>query len=135
MRLLTLLLGGPLVACAASLPPAGAQFDGEYVGQNALISGGGYVCEPATGPLAVAVRGGRFDYPFPVNPPRTAPVPVQVAADGTVAGQIQYGTQDYTVGGLYKNSWVIVRGHIADGTLDATITDDRCTHRLTAHRS
>ena len=135
MHVLTLLLGGCLVGCAAALPPAaGPQFDGEYIGQTTLISGGGYLCEPITATLALAVHSGQFDYPFPVTLGRTAPVSVRVAADGTFAGQMQYGTEDYTPRGLYRTAWVTVRGRIADGALDATIIDDRCIHRLAARR-
>jgi hypothetical protein len=135
MRVLILLWGGWLAGCHAPLPPpAGARFDGEYFGQDTLIRGGGYPCEPAIATLGVAVRDGRFDYPFPVNLGRTAPVPVQVAADGTFAGQMLYGTDDYTPRSLPRNAWVTVRGRIADGTLEAVITDYRCTHRLIARR-
>jgi hypothetical protein len=129
------LLAGALAGCTPPPPPVGdAQYDGEYVGQAILVMGGGYLCEPANAPLALAVRGGRFDYPFLVNVGRTAPVPVQVAADGSFAGQMQYGTEDYWIRSHYKNAWVTVRGRIADGALDATITDDRCVHRFTARR-
>lgn len=135
-RLLTLLTGASLVSCAVSpVLVAGTQFDGEFAGQNTLVVGGGYTCGPASYPLTLTVRDGRFDYPFPVNVGRTAPVLVQIAADGSFQGQMQYGTENYIPVSKYMNAWVIVQGRIADGVLDATISDDRCVRRMTAQRS
>jgi hypothetical protein len=117
------------------MPPAGTRFDGDFAGQDTLIRGGGWVCGTAGYPLALSVREGRFDYPFAVNLTRTTPVAVQVASDGSFVRQLQYGTQNYTFSSLPMNDWLTVRGRIAGGTLDATITSDRCTWRLTAQRS
>ena len=134
-RLPALLTGAFLIGCTAPpVPSAGTQFDGEFAGQNTLTVGGGFICGPASYPLAVTVRDGRFDYPFPVNIGRTAPVPVLVAADGSFQGQLLYGTEDYMPISKYKNAWVYVRGRIAGGVLEATISDDRCVHQLTARR-
>lgn len=135
MRVLSVVVAGLFAGCGASLPLAGTQYDGAYVGQNILIRGDGYLCGPGNAPLALAVHDGQFDYPFPVNLGRTAPVPVRVAVDGSLAGQMQYGTEDFTPRALYKTAWVTVRGRIAGGSLDAVINDDRCTHRFTARRS
>ena len=63
-------------------------------------------------PRGSTVRGGRFDYPFAVNPPRTAPIPVQIAADGTFAAQMQYGTEDYRPRSRLRTAWVTVTGRI-----------------------
>ena len=67
--------------CASHVPVAGTQFDGTYAGQDTLVGGGGYQCGVPSYPQAIAVRGGRFDYPYPLNALRVAPLPVQVAAD------------------------------------------------------
>ncbi len=138
-RNIAILVGGLFGACATAqgvpaVPPAGAPFDGSYSGQNILIRGGGYPCGPPSYPITLTVSGSRFDYPFPVNVGRTAPIHVQIADDGTFAAQMQYGVQDYTMLSLYQTAWVFVRGRIAGGILEATITDDRCTHQVTAQR-
>ena len=136
-RTLAMLLSSLLGGCAAvaGVPAAGTAFDGSYSGQNILIRGSGYPCGAPAYPITLTVGGGRFDYPFPVNLQRTAPIAVQIAADGTFVGQMQYGVQDYIMISLYQTAWVYVRGHIAGATLDATITDDRCTHRIMAQRN
>jgi hypothetical protein len=82
----------------------------------------------------IAVHDGRFDYPFLVNPPRTTPVPVQIAADGTFAAQLQYGTEEPGPRSRYITAWVTVVGRIAAGELDATVTDLRCVRHLSARR-
>jgi hypothetical protein len=117
-----------------ALPAAGSQFDGVYAGQNDAVSGWGFLCGAPAYPQTIAVSGGRFDYPFQVNPPRTTPVAVEIAADGTFAAQMQYGTEDPGPRTRYITAWVTVTGRIAAGELDATVTDLRCVRRLTAHR-
>ena len=67
-----------------------------------------------------------------MNPPRTAPIPVQIAADGTFAAQMQYGTEEYGPRSRLRTAWVTVTGRVDGGTLAATIDDYRCTRRLTA---
>ena len=74
------------------VPAAGAQFDGSYVGQDTLLSGVAFLCGAADLPERIEVQNGQFAYPFQVNPPRVAPLPVQIFEDGTLAGQMQYGT-------------------------------------------
>ena len=135
IRLIAILIGGVLGGCAApSVPPAGSQLDGSYTGQNTLTRGWGYLCGAISYPASLTVSGGRFDYPFAVSvsPPRTVPVPIQIAADGTFAGQLQYVTKDYFPMPYDRTTWVTVTGRIAAGALDATITDYRCTRRLMA---
>ncbi len=134
--LLFALLSGcsDLSGAASSLPPVGSRFDGTYVGQNSLVSGWGFICDRPLYQETVTVRGGRFDYPFAVSPPRTAPLPVQIAADGTLHGQMQYGTEEFTPRGRYMTAWVVLAGRITEGVLDATVTDLRCVRRLTASR-
>jgi hypothetical protein len=138
-RLLALLLGGLLAGCSTgpAVPAAGREFDGTYTGENTLIRGGGYPCGDPAYAERLVVADGRFDYPFAVNPPRTAPLPVQIGADGTLAGQMQYLTEDYlSLRGSYNplTTWVTLRGHISEGVLEATVTDYRCTRRLTARK-
>jgi hypothetical protein len=133
----------PLAGCAAlpggtaaapAIPAAGTQFDGVYAGRNDAVSGRGFLCGPSTYPQAITVSGGRFDYPFPVSAPRTTPVPVQVAANGTFTASIQYGTEDFGPRSRYINAWVTVTGRITGSELDATVSDLRCVRRLTAQR-
>jgi hypothetical protein len=119
---------------AAALPAAGSQFDGVYAGQNDAVSGWGFLCGAPAYPQTIAVSGGRFDYPFQVNPPRTTPVAVQIEADGTFAAQMQYGTEETGPRSRYITAWVTVTGRIAADELDATVSDLRCVRRLTAHR-
>jgi hypothetical protein len=139
-RYLAMLIGGLLGGCAVGpgappAPAAGTEFDGQYLGQSTLTRGGGYLCGTPSSPASLVVRGGRFDYPFEVSPPRTASVPVQIAADGTFAGQMLYAAEDYWPVSKVRNAWVTVSGRITDGTLDATIVDYRCARQLTAQRS
>ncbi len=119
---------------APSLPAAGPPFDGTYIGQNTLVRGWGFVCDRPIYQQTITIRGGRFDYPFAVSPPRTAPLPVQVDADGTLHGQMLYGTEVYGPSGLYMTAWVTLTGRITGSELDATITDQRCVRHLTARR-
>jgi hypothetical protein len=120
--------------CAPPAPPSPA-FDGIYVGQDSIVRGGGFLCGLPTRDLSITIRNGQFDYPFQVAPPRTAPLPVQVAADGMVAGQIQYGTTEYTAWRGYITVLAIFSGRITGDTLEATISDYRCTRRLVARRN
>ncbi len=132
-RHVAIVIGGLLGGCAASAgPAAGTQFDGSYAGQSDLVRGGGFLCGAMNAPERLTVSGGRFDYPFAVNPPRTVPIPVQIAADGTFAAQMQYGTEDYGPRARFRRAWVTVVGRIDGGMLAATIDDYRCTRRLTA---
>jgi hypothetical protein len=117
-----------------ALPEAGTRFDGSYAGQNVLISGGGYLCGDPGHAETIAVIDGRFDYPFAVNPPRTTAVPVRIAVDGSLVGQLQYVTQDYLPLPRERNAWVTITGRIAGDMLDATISDARCRRRVTARK-
>lgn len=119
----------------AGSPPAGPLFDGIYAGQDVLQSGVAFQCGDQNLTERVEVRGGQFAYPFQVNPPRTAPLPVQVAADGTVFGQMQYGfSDDLPFMSRERIDWVTLRGNITGPTLDAMITNLRCVRRLVAQR-
>ena len=117
------------------MPPAGTQYDGTYAGQDSLVSGVAFQCGDAMLTEQIEVKGGRLDYPFQVNPPRTAPLPVQVGIDGSLLGQMQYGTEeDLPFQSRYRTDWVTLRGR-TDGTmLDATISNLRCVRRLIAQR-
>ena len=118
-------------------PAAGAQFDGSYVGQDTLLSGVAFLCGAANLPERIEVQNGQFAYPFQVNPPRVAPLPVQIFEDGTLAGQMQYGTlleEDLPMFFFPRTDWVTLRGRIAgaekseerEERLEATITNIRC---------
>jgi len=140
-RYFAMLVGGCLGGCAPfagapTVPAAGTQFDGSYVGQDTLLSGVAFQCGETTLPVRIEVRNGRFAYPFQVSPPRVAPLPVQIAADGTLGGQMQYGTgEDRPRLSSFVADWVTLRGRILGPTLDATITTLRCVRRLTAQRN
>jgi hypothetical protein len=124
----------PLPGMAPAAPPAGTQFDGSYTGQDSLVSGVAFMCGPASQLATVEMRDGRFAYPFEVNPPRTVPMTVQVAADGTLLGQMQYMTEEDSPWLRHHTAWVTVTGRIAGAVLDATIVSERCARRLTAKR-
>ena len=106
------------------VPAAGTQFDGSYVGQDTLLSGVAFLCGAADLPERIEVQDGQFAYPFQVNPPRVAPLPVQIFEDGTLAGQMQYGTvlQDDSllVPRTPRTDWVTLRGRITGAALEAT---------------
>jgi len=134
-------LGGALAALAAGcaavpggMQAAGNQFDGVYAGDNQLVRGFGFVCGSPDDSLSLTVHDGRFDYPFAVAPPRTVPLPVQIAADGSFSGQMQYGTDEYLPRSNYRTEWVTVNGRITGATLDATEVELRCTRHLTLQR-
>ena len=120
------------------VPAAGAQFDGSYVGQDTLLSGVAFLCGAADLPERIEVQNGQFAYPFQVNPPRVAPLPVQIFEDGTLAGQMQYGTvlqEDLLLFPRTPHTdWVTLRGRITGAALEATITNIRCVRRLRAQR-
>jgi len=121
-------------ATGPAVPGAGSRFDGSYEGENRLIGGGGYLCGSPGYPEAVVVSQGTFTYPFAVNPPRTTPMQVQIAADGSVHGQMQYVMQDYTPRSDLRTLWVTVTGQVSGATLDAIATDERCRRRLLLQR-
>jgi hypothetical protein len=126
-----------LVGCAGTpaSPPAGTRYDGTYVGQDTLVSGAVFQCGAPELAETIGVRGGRFDYPFQVSPPRVAALPVEIAADGTMAGQMRYGTGEEIPGfSRDRIDWVFLRGGMSGRTMEATITDVRCVRRLTAQR-
>ena len=77
--------------CAAPIVPAGNQFDGTYQGDGRLTRGFGYVCAVPPPSTSITVRDGRFDYIYDnYDLAKPTPIPVQIAADGTFSGQIQY---------------------------------------------
>jgi hypothetical protein len=134
VRLLVALgCAGALAAgCTAPGPgPAGTQFDGSYQGENRVVRGFGFVCEPPSYQDAVTVKDGRFDYAFVDSLARPAPIPVRIAADGTFSGQIQYGTDSTSRWAQMIVVWAMVRGRINGTALQATVTDYRCTRDLT----
>jgi hypothetical protein len=127
-RHMAIVVCGVLGGCVAPAgPPAGTQFDGSYAGESTLTRGGGFMCGARSSAERLTVRGGRFDYPFAVNAPRT----VQIAADGTFSAQMQYGTEDYWPLSRLRTAWVTVTGRVDGRTLAATIDDYRCTRQLT----
>jgi hypothetical protein len=132
------LLAGCAVAllsgCVAVAPAAGTQFDGSYAGQNSLVRGWGFQCGPPGFPERIDVSAGRFYYPFPVNVLRATPLPVQIAADGSFSGQIQYGTEENGIRPRSITVWAVVTGRITGTTLEGTVTDYRCVRRLVAQR-
>jgi hypothetical protein len=139
-----------LTACALALagcagiagttppvPAAGARFDGSYVGQDTLLSGVAFLCGAANLPERIEVQNGQFGYPFQVNPPRVAPLHVQIFEDGTLAGQMQYGTllqEDSPMFFFPRTDWVTLRGRITGAELEATITNIRCVRLLRVQR-
>jgi hypothetical protein len=136
-RCFAMLVGCFLGGCAPiTAPTAGTQFDGSYAGQDTLLSGVAFQCGDPTLPVRIEVHDGRFAYPFQVSPPRVAPLPVQIAADATLGGQMQYGTGDDRPRlSSFVADWVTLRGRIVGSTLDATITTMRCMRRLTVQRT
>ena len=123
------------VPAAPPLPPAGTQFDGSYAGQDMLLSGVDFQCGAANLTERIDIASGHFDYPFQVNPPRTAPLPVHVGIDGSVFGQMQYGmVDDNPFRSRMRTDWVTLRGQIIGDTLDATVINLRCARRLVVRR-
>ncbi|MGC1409557.1 MAG: hypothetical protein WA864_11500 [Acetobacteraceae bacterium] len=134
--MLVVLAGCAPITGAPAGPAAGAHFDGSFIGQDTLVNGVAFQCGEPTLPVRIEVRDGQFTYPFQVSPPRTAPLPVQIAADGTLGGQMQYGTgEDRPRRSSFVADWVTLRGRIIGATLDATLTTLRCERRLTAQRN
>ena len=122
-------------AIPPGVPPAGTRYDGRYIGSDALVAGAVFQCGVAALPADIWVHDGRFAYPFQVSPPRVAPLPVTIAADGTIAGQMQYGTgEEIPRFSRDRVDWVYLRGQVSGATMDATVRTDRCIRRLTAQR-
>ena len=126
--------GALAAGCTPGPGPAGTQFDGSYQGENRVVRGFGFVCDPPGYQDAVTVKDGRFTYTFVDQLARPAPIPVQIAADGTFRGQIQYGTDATTSWGQTITVWAIVNGHINGTALEATVIDYRCTRQLMLQR-
>ena len=117
------------------MPAAGRAFDGTYVGNTSLVRGGGYPCGLPDLPRELTVTDGRFAYPFQVNPPASVvPMPVQIAANGTFRASMQDGTNDELFGPRFITPWVTVTGRVANGTLEATESDLRCTRHSVLQR-
>ena len=135
-RLAALGCVGALVVCCTgpAIPAAGNQFDGTYQGDNRVVRGFGWVCAPPSYQDAVTVTAGRFNYTFVDQLAQPAPIPVQIAADGTFKGQIQYGTESNNPWIGFIVVWAIVTGHINGTALEATVTDFRCTRQLMLQR-
>ena len=126
------LLGG--CAVQPSIPPAGTQFDGTYVGHSELLRGGGYVCGIADLPARLVIRDGRFAYPFQAAPPAApAPLDIQVRANGTFRHVERYFAVDFRSDRPVQ-PLVTVIGSIEGGTLVATEDDLRCTRRSVLSR-
>jgi len=127
-----------LSACGTPLgPPAGPEFDGVYQGTSRLVGGGGPLCGNPDAQLALTVRDGQFDYPFLVNAPRTAPLRVQVAADGRFRGDMQFGVveprgRDATT--EYRTEWATVAGRIDGSTMQGTVENLECTRQIAMQR-
>jgi hypothetical protein len=137
---LYLLSGCTLLFCSCAIAPApapaGTQYDGTYTGQDRLLSGVAFQCGAPDMAETIEVHDGRFWYPFQVSPPRVAPLPVEIAADGGMAGQMQYGMGEEIFGfSRDLTDWVLLRGRISGTTLDATITTTRCARRLAGQRN
>jgi hypothetical protein len=131
---LLLLIAGCASPAGVPAVPAGSRFDGVYQGHTALVRGGGFLCGRPDLPDSITVTDGRFEFPFQVDPPRVTPIPVQIAADGSFEGSIQYGTVDYSRFSNYRNAWATVTGRIAGNVLDATEDDYRCARRSVLQR-
>ena len=124
-----------MVGCAnQSGPPAGPQFDGVYAGSVRVIRGGGFVCNYNPESLSLTVHDGQFDYPFVVNGPRTAPLHVQVFADGRFRGDMQFGLVDPMTRMGYRTEWATVTGHIGGANLEGTIDNLECTRQMALQR-
>lgn len=137
---LVLLGGCAAVLGGCAIPPgpvpAGTQYDGIYVSQDTLVAGVAFQCGSPDLSGDIRVRDGRFEYPFQVSPPRVAPLPVTIAADGSMAGQMQYGTgQEIPEFSRDRVGWVYLRGRVYGTAMQATITTMRCERRLTGQRS
>jgi hypothetical protein len=129
-----LLVGG--CALTPVQAPAGTRYDGVYVSQDRLLGGVAFQCGAPDLPETIEVRNGRFEYPFQVSPPRVAALPVDIAADGTIAGQMLYGTGE-EIPSLSRDrvAWVYLRGKISGTTMDAMITTSRCVRHLAGQLS
>ena len=137
VRLLAALgcVGALAVGCTGpALPAAGNQFDGTYQGDNRVVRGFGWVCAPPSYPDAVTVTAGRFNYTFVDQLAQPALIPVQIAADGTFRGQIQYGTESANPWAGFRVDWATVTGRISGPALEATAADFRCTRQLMLQR-
>jgi hypothetical protein len=124
------------VGCTGpAIPAAGNQFDGTYQGDNRVVRGFGWVCAPPSYQDAVTVTAGRFNYTFVDQLAQPALIPVQIAADGTFRGRIQYRTDSTNENqGDGLTVWAIVTGRINGTALEASVADFRCTRQLMLQR-
>ena len=124
-----------LASCVPAVPVAGTEYDGSYIVQDSLVSGVPFQCGEYNLLERIDIRGGQFAYPFQVNPPRIAPLPVRVTMDGALSGQLKYSTNEITpfFPELFID-WAVLNGRITESTFDATMTNYRCVRRLVARR-
>jgi hypothetical protein len=122
--------------CASGprVPAAGSQFDGTYDGTSRLVSDGGFVCGAVSYRGAITVTDGRFDYVFVDSLAKPTPIPIQIAADGSFSGRMQYGAEDFGPRSRLLMVWVTVTGHISGPELHAIAADYRCTRSLTLQK-
>lgn len=125
-----------LAGCAfvPQAPPAGPQFDGRYVGHSTLTRGWGFACGIADLPRQIAVRDGRFAFPFEQQAPYVTLVPVQVRADGTFDKTYYYTTPDLVPWRTDAPVSMDIAGRIAGNTLAARETEFRCSRTVLLHR-
>ena len=129
------LVAAGLAGCVAAPPPAGTQYDGEYVGQTALLRGGGFVCGIPDLPREIRVVDGRFQYPFQVAPPSmTSAITVQIAANGTFRQDTQYYETNSSRRAGYTLPIMTIEGRVAGNTMEIVESDNRCARRSLLQR-
>ncbi len=117
----TLAIAGTLAACAPSVPLVPGPFDGTYVGAARVVgfSAPDWRCDWHAAPIVVA--DSRFTADLD-----GATMTVPVKSDGAFNA---YGSRP-----VYRDtrfqSLVHINGRIANGMLDATVRQPRCTFRL-----
>jgi uncharacterized protein YceK len=122
----------PLSGCA-TIPDAGSQFDGTYVGTSTVTRGGNEWCRSNIAADSLTISAGRFSYPFPIITPTPVVVQPRLRADGSFSGGAEYFEAEP---GLFHGplAQVSMVGHIAGATLDAQVESLTCGRHLSFTR-
>jgi hypothetical protein len=129
----SLALGAQASIDAAPAVAAGTyRFDGAYAGYSTITRGFGTPCTNPNLSPGLIVSEGRFSYPFWTAEGQELHIPVQIRADGSFSGSLEYQTDSFDVARAVRAG---IRGRILGQTLQGLETDLRCSHQFVLQKN